>query len=103
VPVAFGTDAPFGDADPWKAIAAAVHRRTQSGATVLPDEGVDAHTALALFLSSARAPGGPTRTVEPGAPADLMLLDAPLAEALAEPSSERVRMTLRSGEVTFCR
>ena len=103
VPVAFGTDAPFGDADPWKAIAAAVHRRTPSGATVLPGEGVDAHTALAKFLSAARAPGGAARRVEVGGAADLVLLDAPLAEALAEPSSERVRMTLRRGEVTFCR
>jgi predicted amidohydrolase YtcJ len=103
VPVAFGTDAPFGDADPWKAIAAAVHRRTPSGATVLPAEAVDARTALSLFLSSARAPGGPPRHVEPGAPADLVLLDAPLGEALAEPSSERVRMTMRRGDVGFCR
>jgi predicted amidohydrolase YtcJ len=103
VPVAFGTDAPFGDADPWKAIAAAVHRRTASGAALLPAEGVDAQTALALFLSHPRAPGGPSRRIETGAPADLALLDAPLAEVLAEPSSERVQMTLRGGAVVFSR
>ena len=103
VPIAFGTDAPFGDADPWKAIAAAVQRATASGATVLPAEAIDAETALSCFLSSPRAPGGAPRRVEVGASADFVLLDTPLAETLAEPSSERVRMTLRRGDVTFCR
>ena len=103
VPVAFGTDAPFGDPDPWKAISAAVHRRTPSGASVVPGEGVDAATALSLFLSPGPAPGGPPRRVEAGAPADLVLLDAPLADSLAEPSAERVRMTVRAGDVVFAR
>ena len=103
VPVAFGTDAPFGDADPWKAVAAAVNRRTAGGATVLAEEAVDPVTALSRFLSPADEPGGPPRRVETGAEADLVLLDAPLGEVLAEPSAERVRMTLRAGEVLFCR
>jgi len=103
VPVAFGTDAPFGDADPWKAVAAAVNRRTAGGATVLAEEAVDPVTALSRFLSPADEPGGPPRRVETGAEADLVLLDAPLGEVLAEPLAERVRMTLRAGEVLFCR
>jgi predicted amidohydrolase YtcJ len=103
VPVAFGTDAPFGDPDPWKAIAAAVHRRTASGKSLLPAERVDPQTALARFLSPARAPGGPPRRVEPGAPADLVLLHAPLIDVLANPSADAVHMTMRAGEVVFGR
>ncbi|MBV8162513.1 MAG: amidohydrolase, partial [Acidimicrobiia bacterium] len=50
-----------------------------------------------------RSPGGPPRRVEPGARADLVLLDAPLAEALAEPSAERVRLTMGGGDVLYTR
>ena len=32
--LAAGTDAPFGDADPWAAMQAAVTRRTRAGATI---------------------------------------------------------------------
>jgi predicted amidohydrolase YtcJ len=103
VPVAFGTDAPFGDPDPWKAIAAATHRRTASGKSVLPKEAVDPQTALERFLSPAWAPGGPPRRVEHRAPADLVLLHAPLTDVLANPSADAVRMTMRAGEVVFGR
>jgi predicted amidohydrolase YtcJ len=103
VPLAFGTDAPFGDPDPWKAIAAATLRRTASGKSVLPAEAVDPQTALARFLSPAWAPGGPPRRVEHRAPADVVLLQAPLADVLANPSADAVRMTMRAGEVVFGR
>jgi predicted amidohydrolase YtcJ len=102
VPVAFGTDAPFGNPDPWRAIKAAVERRTTTGAVVGEDERIDAARALDMFLGDPRRPGGPPRRVETGTPADLVLLDAPLADVLAEPSAERVRLTLsRSSGVAW--
>ncbi|MBV8981891.1 MAG: amidohydrolase family protein [Acidimicrobiia bacterium] len=102
VDVGFGTDAPFGDPDPWLAIKAATNRRTTAGAIVGAGERVDAATALDKFLGDPRRPGGPPRRVEEGAPADLVLLEAPLADVLAEPSAERVRATVsRSSGVAW--
>jgi hypothetical protein len=60
-------------------------------------EALSPEDALALFLGAPDAPGGPPRPVAPGAPADLVLLHAPLAEALATPSSAHVRLTLVDG------
>jgi predicted amidohydrolase YtcJ len=73
--VAGSTDAPYGPEDPWTAIAAAVDRRTASGAVVGPDEAVSPERALGLFLGAWDDPAGPRRRIEPGAPADLCLLD----------------------------
>ena len=99
VAVAGGTDAPYGDPDPWHSIAAAVTRRTRSGVVLGESETVSAASALDLFLGTAGDPGGPVRRVEPGAPADLCLLDAPLDVVLREPSADRVRTTVIAGGV----
>lgn len=72
VRVAAGTDAPFATADPWRAIEAAVQRRTASGVPLGPDEAVSAGRALALFSGWARDPATPRRLV-PGEPADLFV------------------------------
>jgi predicted amidohydrolase YtcJ len=93
VPVAFGTDAPFGDADPWRAVAAAVDR------TLNPAERVDALTALGRFLSPPLRPGCAPRQVQPGERADLCLLRTPLAEALRTPSADLVAATVVNGVV----
>ena len=102
VAVAAGTDAPFGDADPWAAMRAAVQRRTRSGQVLGAGERVGPATALDLFLGSADAPARPRR-VEPGAPADLCVLDRPLRdvyEALdGEPSFNPVVLTIAAGRV----
>lgn len=84
VGVAMSTDAPFGPADPWVAIATAADRRTVSGVVLGRDERIPARRALEGFLSPPEDPGGPPRRVERGAPADLCLLTAPLDRALAE-------------------
>lgn len=99
VPVAGSTDAPFGDGDPWTAIAAAVHRRTRRGHVMGRDERLTPAAALALFLGDPGDPGGPARRIEPGAPADLCLLDAPLGEALGAPTSAHVAATFVAGQV----
>src|SRR5439155_1534908 len=51
VPVGGGTDAPFGDPDPWRAIAAAVTRTTERGHVLGRDERIPPRRALDLFLT----------------------------------------------------
>jgi predicted amidohydrolase YtcJ len=99
VRVGGGTDAPFGSPDPWRAVQAAVTRRTAAGQVLGASEAVDARRALALFLTDLTDPGGPVRRVRPGARADLCLLDGPLDEVLLQPSSEHVVLTVHGGEM----
>ncbi len=103
VPVAASSDAPYASPDPWAGIAAAVRRRTAAGAPLGLRESVAPEAALGLYLDDPAAPGRRRRRVEPGAPADLCLLDAPLAEALAAPSADRVAATLVAGRPVFAR
>ena len=97
--VAAGSDAPVTSADPWAAIAAASTRRTRGGRLLGESERVSAATALAWFLGDPHSPAGPVRRLAPGVPADLCLLDGPLASALASPDRERVRMTFVAGRL----
>ena len=98
-----GTDAPFGAPDPWLSMRAAVERRTEAGARLGPDEALSPERALALFTSPARAPGGPPRRVEPGAAADLCLLDRPWAAARNALDARCVAAALVAGELVFQR
>jgi predicted amidohydrolase YtcJ len=99
VPLAAGTDAPFGDPDPWFALRAAVSRRTREGAVLGPDERLAPEEALALFTGAATSPGGPSRTVAEGEPADLCLLRAPWAEAREVLTSDLVAATIIGGRL----
>ena len=103
IPLGGGTDAPFGDADPWAAMHAAVTRRTASGAVVGECEALTPEQALALFLAPLEAPGGPRRRIAVGGAADLCLLDAPWARARTALHKERVAATLFGGELAFLR
>ena len=96
IAVGGSTDAPYGSLDPWRAMAAAVERRTRSGAPIGPDEAVSPARALALFLGRPDRPGGPPAQVEVGATADLCLLDVrwPRCCDLDAATS----LTLREGE-----
>ena len=76
-----GTDAPFGSPDPWRAMRAAVERRTREGLVLGKHEALTPERALALFTTSPEAPGGDPRRVAIGAPADLCLLDRPWRKA----------------------
>lgn len=93
VALAAATDAPFGEPDPWRALRAAVERRTASGVAFGPEEALEPEEALALFTGSAAAPGGPPRRIAPGEPADLCLLDRPWSEARTRLRAEDVRAT----------
>ncbi len=94
--LAAGTDAPFGHPDPWRAVAAAMTRRTAAGIVLGADERLDAPAALALFLGDPADPSRPRR-VRPGARADLCLLRRPLRAALRDPSAGQVRLTIIDG------
>jgi len=50
IPVALSTDQPFGGADPWAVMRAAVHRVTHAGVVLGPDERIPATLAMAMFF-----------------------------------------------------
>jgi len=101
VRLAAGSDAPFGDPDPWAAMQAATTRRTRSGAVLLPDEAITPERALALFTTPLGDPGGAARQLRPGGEADLCLIDRPWAAAREDLSQVRVRLTLVRGRVVW--
>ncbi|MEZ5179866.1 MAG: amidohydrolase family protein [Acidimicrobiales bacterium] len=103
VPVAGSTDAPFGPDDPWLAVRTAVERTTSAGRRLGADEAIAPDTALERFLSPLDSPGGRARHIGVGGRADLVLLDRPLADALAEPSARHVRTTWIGGMVVHDR
>ncbi len=79
--VALSTDLPFGGADPWAVMRAAVHRTTGAGKVLNADECVTPATALSMFTGHAERPDVP-RTIEPGQPGDLCVLAAAPADVL---------------------
>jgi predicted amidohydrolase YtcJ len=117
VPLAAGTDAPFGDPDPWRAMRAAIARRTESGACLGRDEIVSPETALRLFVDgfshSAEAPSETAsigsesaaalafRNLAVGQRADFCLLDTPWREARQALSRDRVALTIRAGRIIW--
>jgi predicted amidohydrolase YtcJ len=103
LPLAAGTDAPFGDPDPWRAMQAAVDRRTDSGLVLGDGERLAPEGALALFTSPPEAPGDAPRRIAAGARADLCLLDRPWSKARERLSSECVAATIRGGELVWRR
>jgi len=103
VPLGAGTDAPYSEPDPWRAMQAAVDRRTRLGATLGRDESVSPERALALFTTHADAPGGRPRRVVEGAPADLVLLDRPWREARDRLTRETVAATFADGRSIWSR
>ncbi len=103
VGLALSSDAPYGPLDPWTVISAAADRRAPTGVVVGPEERIGTGEALAGYLTRPERPGRDPRTVEVGAPADLVLLDRPLREELAEPTSESLFCTIIRGEIVYQR
>ncbi|BBY27422.1 amidohydrolase family protein [Mycolicibacterium sediminis] len=98
VPVVLSTDMPFGDADPWAAMRAAVHRTTASGAVLGASEAVSPLDALTMFLGEAERPTVP-RLVTPGHPGDLVLVEGTADDLLADLRADRVVATVIDGHV----
>jgi predicted amidohydrolase YtcJ len=101
VPLGGGTDAPFGEPDPWAAMRAAVDRNTDGGSALGPEEALTPERALALFTSPAAVPGDPPRPIEVGAAADLCLLDRPWSQARSELSSAHAAAAIRDGDLIW--
>jgi predicted amidohydrolase YtcJ len=89
IALAAGTDAPYGSADPWAVMRAAVER---SGG-----EAVDRRTALDLFAGEPQHPSR-VRKLAVGSVADLCLLHVPLKEALDLMSADVVRAAFVGGQ-----
>lgn len=102
IPVAFGTDLPFGNPDPWAAIKAAISRETASGEHLGIVERINLDAALPKFLGDLSQPFEP-RSIALGQPADCCLLDLPLKDMASDLSSKHVRMTIRDGETIYVR
>ena len=102
IPLAFGTDLPFGNPDPWMAMSAAILRETGSGTILGSEECLAPETALACFLGDLDNPGMPC-SIKIGDPADLCLLSHPWARARANLSRNLVRSTMVNGEFVYQR
>ena len=100
IPLAAGTDAPFGQASPWHAMASAQQRRTASGALLGPGEALTHPQSLALFTGSLSRPHIP-QALAPGAVADLCLLSTPWAQLTSDMAAPQVALTLARGEVIY--
>ena len=96
VALAAGSDAPYASLDPWAAMRAATTR------TLGADEQLAPEAALALFTGDPARPAV-TRRLAVGEPADLVVLDAPLAEVLTAPDAGHVRATIARGAIIFSR
>jgi predicted amidohydrolase YtcJ len=101
VKVAGGSDAPYAQADPWSAMAAAVSRTTRGGRPLGLDERISPRAALNLFLGDFDDPGGPARSVTVGVPADLCLTRGPLRAVLTDPRESWVAATLVGGQPIY--
>lgn len=97
IPVAAGSDAPFGAADPWASMAAAVTRPPGFGI----DEALTPDEALQLYTGAAEAPGSVERKAAVGALADLCLLDRGWSTARANLADVAVRLTLIDGAIAY--
>ncbi|CAB1369293.1 amidohydrolase family protein [Denitratisoma oestradiolicum] len=95
--LAAGSDAPYGNPNPWLSMEAAVCRRTAAGLSLGTEEALNPEQTLALFTGTADNPGGPSRPIEIGAPADLCLLDRPWRNARPRLGAVVVRGTWRQG------
>lgn len=98
VPLAGGSDAPYGGTDPWAAMAAAVSRRTKSGHIIAGQEALTPEEALDLYL---RDPENlrRRRSIKPGSDADLCLLSQPWAAVRRDLSARHVRATFIGGQM----
>lgn len=100
VPVAFGSDAPYGSADPWAALRGAMTRRTVSGRIVGAAERLGFLEALRGLVGWPHRPDLP-RQVHRNAKADLVLLREPLEEVARRPAPSSVAATIIEGEVVY--
>jgi len=101
IAVGFGTDAPFGNPNPWRSMQSAIDRQTVSGYVLGQDEAISPEQALAGFLTPLDAPGAEPRSITVGMPADLVLLNDSWEVLRQSPAKTAVRATLIDGAVVY--
>lgn len=100
IPLAGGSDAPFGGSDPWAAMRAAIARESGGGAVIGADEALTPEEAISLFLA---APDDlrRERRIAIGEVADIALLRRPWSEARHRLTADDVRMTIADGSIIY--
>lgn len=94
--LAAGSDAPFGDPNPWAAMAAAVQRPKG-----FEDEAITPEQALAIYTKPAQDAGALPRRIRKGEAADICLLDRPWSEARRDLAGVKVQATWINGDLVF--
>jgi predicted amidohydrolase YtcJ len=97
------SDAPYDPADPWRGLYAAIRRTAPDGRSANPEprEALAPERAVALYTANAGpAFGEPNLGIlEPGSPADLVVVGAPTLAQAIEAGSAAVRATWVAGKV----
>ena len=96
--IAAGSDAPFGNPNPWAAMAAAVSRPKG-----FENEAVSPEAALTLYTKPASDAGARPRRVAMGEIADLCLLDRPWVDTRKNFADVIVQATWIGGELVYNR
>lgn len=103
VPIAGGSDAPYGSPDPWLAIRSAITRRSANGKILSSGEALDPRAALGLYLGEGLDPGGPERRIAVDTRADVVLCSGSIKDILFDPDAGRVNATFVAGALAFSR
>ena len=109
VPLAFGSDAPVIDPNPWPAIYNAVTRKTSTGSLLPPEasqqQAISVAEALRMYTAAgaiADGTGDQKGTIRPGMMADMVLLDTDSMTVEPEQLKEiRAMTTILGGEVVW--
>jgi len=96
--LAAGSDAPFGDPNPWAAMQSAVNRPIG-----FHDESISPEAAISLYTKPLGDAGAAPRKVEVGAPADLVVLDRPWVQARENLGDVKVSASWIGGELVYNR
>ncbi len=94
IPVAAGSDGPYGSLDPLVSLRVAMTRRTRAGATVGAAEAISLQAALGLYLGTPHEPAQSRWCLSPGDVADLCLI-----EGVDDLDRIRVSATLIGGRI----
>jgi predicted amidohydrolase YtcJ len=109
ISLAFGSDAPVIDPDPWSAIYNAVTRKTSTGSSLPPETSQEQKISIAEALSMytaagaiAEGTGNQKGTILPGMLADMVLLDTdPMTTEPDQLKDIRAVMTILGGRVVW--
>lgn len=102
IPLAAGTDAPFGNADPWRSMANAVSRQTATGQILGQEEALTPEQSFNLYTGSLTQPQTP-QTLQVGSIADICLLNRPWAYLQNNFTCAPVSLTFSRGNIIYDR